>query len=501
LITTASLDCAEARLVTPAVNFRTQGAPSPCVAGRPILGGSACTAYVEFDLRGTTAAHTRTYAVSVLSSVGNTFVTQTRFTTYSTANALVQSRDLGNGVFGRPVLVNVDSSGQIIDGVWPSVSATGRFVAFASSAGNAVPPADSRRGSLFIRDTTSARTKTVPISRPDGFHGDSEPSLSADGSRLAFTGFATAPRVDGDQVFVRDLGTNRVVLSSAEPGNSPPRPASFGNSFEPALSADGSVVAFSSESDLVGTSCECQRIFARDVARDFTTGRSAIVLASVDSTGSLSGNPSNSPAISSDGGVISFSTSASLVASDTGQQQDIYSHIAPSSVAFPGNVDLGMALAGATGTPVGVRFTNNGSAPVTLTNARVVGPFRVVSDPCSGITLHPDGSCTVTVALQTGTVSRPSGSLTLTVGTGFFLRPDATVGLTGTVQSATFEGITRLASVGSVGSTLSSTSHFPAISADGRYVSFLSYGRAASGGPLQNAAVFQRDQASATTVQ
>ena len=150
--------------------------------------------------------------------------------------------------------------------------ASGRFVAFASTASNLVTGVGPTPQQIYVRDTCIGVTITVAqctpsttlVSTPDGVtpaNGLSEhPSASASGQLIAFASFASnlGGTVNGvENVFVRNtcLGviptcTTGVVLASISTGinASPPN----GGSLVPWISADGHTVSFlSTASNLV----------------------------------------------------------------------------------------------------------------------------------------------------------------------------------------------------------------------------------------------------------
>ena len=105
-----------------------------------------------------------------------------------------------------------------------SISANGRFVAFSSIASNLVEGDTNGTEDIFVRDLVTGITERVNIS-PSGeqANGDSSaPSVSADGRYVAFASFATN-LVDNDtngqgDVFVHDRSTGeveRISISSA----------------------------------------------------------------------------------------------------------------------------------------------------------------------------------------------------------------------------------------------------------------------------------------------
>jgi Tol biopolymer transport system component len=137
----------------------------------------------------------------------------------------------------------------------PSISADGRFVAFQSYASDLVGGDTNGTIDVFVRDRKTGTTTRISVSSADaeGNSGSFLPSTSAEGRFVAFYSDASN-LVGGDtndafDILVRDLRnhtTRRVSTSSAGvEGN--------GNSYDPAISAEGRFVAFSSDaSNLVG---------------------------------------------------------------------------------------------------------------------------------------------------------------------------------------------------------------------------------------------------------
>ncbi|MEG4105564.1 calcium-binding protein [Microcoleus sp. S13_C5] len=143
-----------------------------------------------------------------------------------------------------------DSSPKASGSYDPSISADGRFVAFWSGATNLVPGDTNDNPDIFVRDTLANTTTRVSVDSAGNQANNYSvlsPSVSANGRFVAFDSLASN-LVPGDtnnrhDIFVRDLLTNtttRVSVDSAgNQGNS--------GSFEPSISADGQRVAFSSE--------------------------------------------------------------------------------------------------------------------------------------------------------------------------------------------------------------------------------------------------------------
>jgi len=137
----------------------------------------------------------------------------------------------------------------------PSISADGRSIAFDSGATDLDPDSDDAVVDVFVRDTTANTTALVSrATGASGAVGDGEsifPSISADGAQIAFHSEADSLDPESDDalsdVFVRDLVGNATTLVSRATGVS--GAVGDDDSFLPAISADASVVAFSSDAD------------------------------------------------------------------------------------------------------------------------------------------------------------------------------------------------------------------------------------------------------------
>ncbi len=207
----------------------------------------------------------------------------------------------------------------------PSISADGRYVAFASAASNLVPGDTNYVMDIFIHDRTTGQTTRVSVAL-DGSQVNSaseHPSISADGRYVAFTSYASnlvpGDTNNGTDVFVHDRITGQTTRVSVASGG---RQANY-ESNNPFISADGRYVTFYSEaSNLVPEDTnEIPDIFVHDR----TTGQTTRV--SVASDGSEGNDQSYYPSISADGRYVAFSSDASnLVPGDTNWQGDIFIH-------------------------------------------------------------------------------------------------------------------------------------------------------------------------------
>jgi Tol biopolymer transport system component len=130
-------------------------------------------------------------------------------------DVFVHDRDPdGNGIFdegnGATTRVSVDSTGAQATGgisVEPSISADGRFVAFASDATNLVTGDTNDYEDVFVRDRLTGVTTRVSVDSTGAQATDDDsdrPSISADGRFVAFETKATN-LVTGDTNGERDI--------------------------------------------------------------------------------------------------------------------------------------------------------------------------------------------------------------------------------------------------------------------------------------------------------
>lgn len=153
-------------------------------------------------------------------------------------------------------LVNVNSNGigsPLSAGSAPSMDESGDCVAFAAPDGTLVARDINRAEDVFVRDIVAAQTELIserhqnlPSLSPNGLSLLSEFASDMTGRKIAFASDANNI-VPGDtngtwDVFVRDLNTGITRLVSVGMGGT----SANGASFEPAISADGRLVAFTS---------------------------------------------------------------------------------------------------------------------------------------------------------------------------------------------------------------------------------------------------------------
>jgi len=223
----------------------------------------------------------------------------------------------------RTVRVDVSSTGAQAAGASSQavVSASGRYVAFVSRAANLVPHDRNRVPDVFVRDLRTSSTTRASISsngvESDGASG--KPSISADGRIVAFPSAATN-LVPGDRngfqdVFVRDRTTGTTERVSSGPSGE-----ANGASLASLVSADGRVVAYSSDaSNLVADD--------RNGALDVFLTRLADLQTTRVSTGEdgESWDRSEASSIDADGRVVAFRSYApNIVFGDWNGRADVF---------------------------------------------------------------------------------------------------------------------------------------------------------------------------------
>lgn len=181
------------------------------------------------------------------------------------------------------------------------MSLNGRYVAFVSYATNLVDGIP--QGNLFIRDRLNRSTELVPLAENLrlGLLANPSVSLSMNGQYVAFG------NLDLANVYVHDRKLNMTELISKESENI------SRYSLDPAISADGQYVAFTS--GLYGQASNNVYV------RDRQTGSTELVSVGLD------GEPAegSTPAISADGRYVTFASGASnLVKADTNEVDDIF---------------------------------------------------------------------------------------------------------------------------------------------------------------------------------
>jgi Tol biopolymer transport system component len=220
------------------------------------------------------------------------------------------------------VRASLSSSGeQGNDDSWaPSISGTGRWVAFTSEATNLVRHDNNGQSDAFVRDLRTNTTKLVSVSSSgeQGNGSSGQPSVSRNGRWVVFESQANnlvaADHNDGesmvDDVFVRDLRTGITSLvsvsSTGQQGND--------YSYNPSISANGRWVVFVSQADNLVPNDRNQHDL--DVfVHNLRTGRTEIVdVNSSEEQASTHGYVYERSAIAAGGQLVVFESDATNLA-------------------------------------------------------------------------------------------------------------------------------------------------------------------------------------------
>jgi Tol biopolymer transport system component len=230
----------------------------------------------------------------------------------------------GNPTYPRQARLEPVLSG---DGAILALRSRGEFQSVSPPA--AAPPDDDNNlaHDVFIHEWSASPVEPLRrvsrLTSGDELDADSRrPALSHDGSRLAFMTYSDLLGSDSNSrpdVVVKDTASEVLELMSITPAGF----AGNGGSFNPAVSADAMVVAFRSEaSDLIaGDDNGRWDIFVRDRAAATTTR------ISVASDGTQADHHSSEASISDDGRFVAFrSLATNLVPGDTNGRADIFVH-------------------------------------------------------------------------------------------------------------------------------------------------------------------------------
>ena len=206
----------------------------------------------------------------------------------------------------------------------PVVSPDGRYLAFGSSASNLVP--NDANGYLdgFVLDRTTGAIELVTVGQGgvQGNHLSSMPTISADGQRVAFWSYASN-LTPGDannksDVFLRDRATDTTTRLSVTPSGGDPD----GLSQVPQISDDGTVVAYETDATniLLGDANGWRDVVVHDLESGTTEA------ASVSSAGGATTTQASLYDLSGDGRrvVMSAWDDGSLVSSGTNGSYDVF---------------------------------------------------------------------------------------------------------------------------------------------------------------------------------
>jgi Tol biopolymer transport system component len=248
-------------------------------------------------------------------------------------------------IAGTTALVSIGAGGQasakgatsgILGSQRCDVSADGRYVVFASEGTNLVASDTNGVSDVFRRDRAASTTVRLSLADDEGQladFGSTDPQMSDDGSKVLFTtravvGFGDTN--DATDVFVRYVPTSGTSPVSTSSGNLYP---TSGGASQPAISGDGSTVAFVSQASTLVSGGTDDNGATADVFVGPVVGPRQ--RASVSSTEQEGDATSSAPSLSADGRYVAFTSAASnLWPLEGNDGQD----------AFLRDVDLGLTV-------------------------------------------------------------------------------------------------------------------------------------------------------------
>ncbi len=205
----------------------------------------------------------------------------------------------------------------------PSLSADGNRVAFVSYASNLHPGDTDYTADIYVKDLNTGEIWLASTSAAGvkATGSNSDPALSGDGTRVAFASAASNlhPK-DPDSlwdIYVKDLVTGELWLASANQKGV----KSDKSSFKPDLSGNGARVVFQSYATNLDAKDKDDRV---DIyVKDLASGN--LILASTNASGKKSNGHSQSPSISDTGHKVAFDSYATnLHSRDKDTTGDIY---------------------------------------------------------------------------------------------------------------------------------------------------------------------------------
>lgn len=213
----------------------------------------------------------------------------------------------------------------------PRVSGDGRFTVFISDASNLSGADANGTSDIFVYDRKLDNVELVSRKSNQGAGGDansSNPSISADGRFVAFSSLAenlVAGNSAGSQIYVYDRERNEVELVSRKPGGGKP---ANGSSYETEISANGRFVTFDSDAtNLSGDDKDDYfDVFVHD-RRD----QSLELVSRKSGDGAGGSGDSEEPFISASGDVVAFQSAAENLSQgdDPASSIDIFAYDRP----------------------------------------------------------------------------------------------------------------------------------------------------------------------------
>ena len=238
---------------------------------------------------------------------------------------LLHDNDEAIFVYDR-VTEELERATTVARAIRPSLSDDGWFLAFQTDP----DPTGSGIPAVYVlnRDTQETALVSVNNAGEPADNASFEPVISGDGRSIAFRSAAAnlvASSSPGSaEVYLHDLSTSETMLVSRTPDGKPSGTRGWLGWPSLALSTDGQLIAYESDSNTVvatpeGTVAPTYNIYLYDRRSSLSTR------VSISTSGQPANRFSTGPSISGDGRFVAFVTNSdNLVPNDTDLDDDIY---------------------------------------------------------------------------------------------------------------------------------------------------------------------------------
>ena len=198
----------------------------------------------------------------------------------------------------------------------PTISGDGNLIAFSSSADTLAPGVTGTSTvNVYLRDMQSGAVTLISKSEKDGKGGGgSRPSISEDGSRIAFHNYFPLTKEDKNDlwdIYVWESGRLKRVSKTSAGGDKDQGEESSSRVVAPSISGDGRYVAFATTAtNMVGDDTnKLQDVFVVEVSSGRVT-RASVGSDNVQANGDTPFGQGEKIGISYDGSLVVFSSKA-----------------------------------------------------------------------------------------------------------------------------------------------------------------------------------------------
>ena len=231
-------------------------------------------------------------------------------------------------VTGEVVLVSSDASGLVEANTQasnPGISSSGRYVVFNSTATNLDAAINSNGISqVYLKDmdddSIDLVSRSATLAPDNSLAGASFAKVSDDGLRIVFQSpDNNLSLIDGggiSQIYLKNMSDESVQMISRSATNI----AGNNASNDPDMSADGKYIVFESSASNLTTSNSFNHIYFVDTSATTHT----VEQISLTSTGAEATANCNRPSVSDDGSMVVFDTDAILDGVDNNGTTDVY---------------------------------------------------------------------------------------------------------------------------------------------------------------------------------